>query len=176
MRSSFLRHQIDLNAYSTQVYKQVLDDISRSVSRQAIGYRPLPMVSVWNTQDGGHAMIESNTATNSPGAALGRKNTAGVINSVVTIGASATERVSQVNAVSDLIERIKGSDLGDEQKAEAVRNLINVKEEVNEAQDPDKGRIAKWLSRSKDIIGIGVAGTDLIEKANDVFRMFGGSS
>lgn len=118
-------------------------------------------------------MSGTNTATNSPGAAVGEGNTAGITGSTVTIGSTVSQRSAQASALDELIKHTNASSLDAEQKAEAVRNLANVKEEVDEADTPDTGRIAKWLDRAKTIMGVGTAGAELLEKADSLFKLFG---
>lgn len=121
-------------------------------------------------------MSGNNSATNSPGAAVGEGNTAGITGSVVIVGATPGEREAQGAAIDGLIERIKASGLAPEHKEEATRNLTNVKEEVTESDAPDKGRIARWLSRAQQITRLGTAGAELIEKGEELYRRFGSTS
>jgi phospholipase C len=175
MRFAFLRHQASLDATTAEAYRAILANVSAR-NLEAISYHPAPVVPNFNVRihnDGGRSMSGTNTATNSPGAAVGEGNRAGIKDSVVTIGATASERSAQVNAISQLIGHISASGLDPEPKADAVRNLNNVREEVDEAEVPDKGRIAKWLDRARSIMSLGAAGGELLEKANGVFKLFG---
>ena len=79
-----------------------------------------------------------------------------------------------MNAIEELIYHINASGLEAIKKTEAVHNLTNIKEEVNENEVPDRSRIARWLNKSKEIISVGTAGAELLEKADKVFKLFSG--
>jgi hypothetical protein len=175
-RNDMLRHQASLNAYAATTYRGILDTVMGSPGAfRAISYQsPVPM-HIQITNDGGKSMAANNTATNSPGAAVGSRNRAGIADSVVTVGATESERTAQVDAVQKLMAQIKASSLDDDNKAEALRYLANIKEEVAE-DSPDSGRIAKWLKGAGEVINVGTAGAALAQKVSDVVNMFGGNS
>ena len=176
MRFDFIRHQADMNATAAEAYRTMLLTVTKQ-SMGGISYLPAPPMPTVHVQigtDGGHAVSGTYSATHSPGAAVGTNNQAGIIGSAVTIGATPVEREQQTSALEQLIAQIRLSPLGSEQKEEAVRNLSNVKDEVKEDK-ADKGRIAKWLNRAREIIKVGAAGAELVQKGEEVFSMFGGS-
>jgi len=175
MRFAFLRHQGQLHEATAEAYRAMLSTVTANATGAILfpSTPMLPSVHVQIQNDGGRSMSGANNATNSPGAAVGTGNTAGITGSVVTIGATVTERSAQMRAIDDLITNIKASGLDAEQKADAVRHLENVKEEVDETENPDKGRSARWLERSNKIISLSTAGADLIEKSSGLLRLFG---
>jgi hypothetical protein len=174
-RFGFLRHQAEMSATTAQAYRAMIATIGHQ-GLGAVGYLPAPAsppITIQITNDGGRLMSGNNSASNSPGAAVGAGNTAGITGSVVIVGATESEREAQTSAIDALIERIKASGLAPEQKEEAARNLSNVKEEVTENETPDQGRIARWLSRAQQITQLGTAGAELFEKGEELYRQFG---
>jgi hypothetical protein len=84
MRFEFLRHQAQMNATAAEAYRAILSAVAKE-GLGAIGYLPAPLipnVTVQIQNDGARLMSNTNsstnTATNSPGAAVGQRNRAGI--------------------------------------------------------------------------------------------------
>jgi hypothetical protein len=112
-------------------------------------------------------------AENSPGASVGIGNIAHIEGSAIIIGSSNEQRPRQGASVDALIKLVGASKLNEVDKATAVRQLENVKEEISSSGEPDRSVIAKYLGGFKSLLKNATAGAELYEAAKDVFSAFG---
>ena len=109
-------------------------------------------------------------ADNSPGAAVGKGNTAAIEGSSIITGSTLNEKNEQVNGLSELIELVKHSDL--QNKDDAARYLVNAKEELIDGDPPDERVIGQYLGKVKNIFALAEKGTEIYEKAKKVLDLF----
>ena len=69
-----------------------------------------------------------------------------------------------------MIELVRASQLSEGTKADAVRYLQNIHEEIK-SPAPDKGQIAKYLARFKSIFTLAVAGAEVYDKADKLLSI-----
>jgi hypothetical protein len=146
----------------------------KEFTKGGIGYAP-PSQSVqfYVRSEGDRTMRDVIKAENSPGAAVGKHNKVEIEGSTITVGSSLSERNSQVESLKELTELLRASALAEEDKHNAIRNLENAREEIEENDKPQPDLIAKWLGKVKTILQTTSAGAELMGKAKAVLALFG---
>lgn len=86
----------------------------------------------------------------------------------VIIGSTYAEKSAQIDNLNALIEFLENNSSINESK-NAKRQFENIKEELTEEQNPDKGLIEKWLEKAKSLVGIAEKGSELFSKAKSVY-------
>ena len=104
---------------------------------------PLPSTNIQNIYNMGDTFNVGNITGNSGNINIGKD---------IKISDSFNDRKETADKITELIELIRQeNNYSDEQKQSLVSNFDNVKEEVLKDQ-PDKSRIHKWLSNTKEIL------------------------
>ena len=75
-----------------------------------------------------------------------------VIGKNITIANSQDERNDLAKKIDDLINIIRQEDIPEYSKQTLITNFDKVKEEILDEEEPDKSKIAKWLSKTKKVI------------------------
>ncbi len=153
------------------VYRQLAFEMAQ-FKNGGVGYLTAPPVIVQNQLEHGGSQMARDTylADHSPGAAVGKANTASIERSTINIGSTLNEKNEQVNGLSELIELVKRSDL--QNKDDAVRYLDNAKEELTDGNPPNAGLIDRYLGKAKDIFALAEKGTEIYEQGKKVLDMF----
>lgn len=89
----------------------------------------------------------------------------------INIGATLSEKNERVEGLNELISLLKTSTV--EAKDTTVRHLENVKEELSEEETPDEESISKWLGKATGLLKAAEKGSELFNKAQEVFGNFG---
>lgn len=104
---------------------------------------PLPSTNIQNIYNMGDTFNVGNITGNSGEIIIGKD---------IKISDSFNDRKETADKITELIELIgQENNYSDEQKQSLVSNFENVKEEVLKEQ-PDKSRIHKWLSNTKEML------------------------
>ena len=159
-RINFLQHSYNLAKTSAEFYEGLI----RRATAQP--FLPAPSVVV---QTGGAYNAPSYTAMNSPQAVLGIENSS---QNTIRIAVTYRERKEQIDGLSGIIERLL-KEASDSERDEAIRNLVNVKEELEHIDPPEPSRVARWLERAKQAIQLGSFGHETVQAAKELFKLFG---
>lgn len=159
-RINFLQHSYNLAKNSVEFYEGLI----RRASAQP--FLPSPSIVV---QTGGAFNAPNYSALNSPQAVLGIENTA---KNSVRIAMTYKERREQLDLLTEVLERLASEPLLPERE-EAIRSLENVKEELEHVDQPEPGRVSRWLERAKQAIQFGSLGHETAQAAKELFKAFG---
>ena len=159
-RISFLQHSYNLAKNSVEFYEGLI----RRASSQP--FLPAPSIVV---QTGGAYNAQSYSALNSPQALIGVGNEA---DNSLRIAITYRERKEQIDRLAELLEKLR-TEAASTDRDEAVRNLGNVKEELEQSGAPDPSRVQKWLTRAKEAIQFGSLGRETVQAARELFKLFG---
>jgi hypothetical protein len=159
-RINFLQHNYNLAKNSMEFYERLVQKVG------AQSFLPAPSVIV---QTGGSYSAPSYSALNSPQSVLGIEN---VARNTIRIAVTYKERKEQIDCLTDLLDRL-ASEVVEPERDEAIRNLTNVKEELEHTDQPDTGRVTSWLERAKQAIQLGSLGYETAQAAKELFKLFG---
>lgn len=160
-RIIFLHQNYSLVKTSSDFYESIF----RKLNAQPI--LPAPNVYV---QTGGHHSAPNYIANNSPLATLGNDN---LIENRVRIAVTYRERKEQISKISEVIERFK-NETKSQESDDAIRNLANIKEELELEESPDSGRLAKWLEKVKQAAQLGSFAQETVGAVKELIKLFGG--
>ena len=171
MRFTMVRNNAEMHKIAADFYKHLVLEMVQ-FKNGGVGYLPVSSVIVNNQLEHGGSQMARDTylADNSPGAAVGKGNTASIEGSTIIIGSTLNEKNEQVNGLSELIELVKHSEL--QNKDDAARYLVNAKEELIDGDPPDEGVIGQYLGKVKNIFALAEKGTEIYEKAKKVLDLF----
>jgi hypothetical protein len=158
-RINFLQTNYNLAKVSADFYEGLI--------RRAASQPFLPSNIV--VQTGGAYHAPNYTALNSPQALLGNGNSA---ESTIHIGDTYKERSVQIEQLGRLLMELRNEVSSDARDA-VVRDILNAKEELESAAQPDTGQLAKWLKRAKETIQASSFGIEAVRSAQELFRLFG---
>ena len=159
-RISFLQHNYNLSKNASDFYENIV----RKISGQPVLSSPSVFV-----QTGGNYAAPSYIANHSPQATLGHENQ---VKNIVRVAVTLKEKKEQIARISDLVDRIKAESQSDE-AISAIRNLVNVKEEIESEEAPDQARLSKWLEGAKQAIQLGSFGYETVSAAKELLKLFG---
>lgn len=111
-------------------------------------------------------------ATNSSNISQGDDQRNHISSGDVVIASSFKKKQEQIDKLGRLIEELL-KEPENENNNNAVRVFENIKEEITEEDEPDKGVISKWLDKGKSLLNLADKGTKVVEKAKDVYDSFG---
>jgi len=92
----------------------------------------------------------------------------------ITIGGTFSQKSEQIEKLTALIEKLNTSTEIEKSKI-AVRQLENIKDEISDAETPDKNMISKWLEKAKSTLSFAELGAEIFDKAKAVYESFGQS-
>ena len=159
-RISFLQHSYNLEKNSVEFYEGLI----RRANTQP--FLPSPGIVV---QTGGAYNAPSYSALNSPQAVLGIENTS---KSSIRIAVTYKERKEQIDRLVDVLERL-AKEPPDHERDEAIRSLENIKEELEHAEQPEPGRVVRWIERAKQAMQLGSLGRETVQAAKELFKALG---
>ena len=159
-RLSFLQHSYNLAKNAAEFYEGLM--------RKATTMPILPAQSVV-VQTGGALNAPSYTAVNSPQALIGDGSRS---ESSIKIALSFKERQEQISKIDQMLLRL-GKETAGEQREEIIRNLQNVKDELENADSPEPSRVARWLERVRQALQVGSLGHETVQAAKELLRLFG---
>ena len=162
-----IKNNAEMYKHQVEFYKQLA-----GFRAGGIGYLPAPAPIIQNRIEhvGSNVARDTYAADRSPGAAVGKENTALIESSSITIGSTLDEIRAQVTGLNELVELVAQSDL--QEKDDAVRHLINAREELTERDLPDRTHVGKFLDRAKRVLAFAQQGTELYTKAKEVLGLF----
>lgn len=158
-RISFLQHSYNLEKNSKDFYQNLIFTIS---NQRVLS----PSIVV---QTGGAYNAPSYSALNSPQAVLGIENSS---KSSLRIAVTYKERKEQIDLLSELLRHLE-KETPEPKRDEAIRNLANVKEELEQVDSPEPSRVARWLDNAKQTIQLASLGEETVAAAKELFRLFG---
>jgi hypothetical protein len=109
--------------------------------------------------------------TNSPRSILGDGNT--VNDSSINIGGSVNEKLERINALDEMIAKLRTIDSKDPAIAKADLDLTKVREELADYQEPNESSIRKWLEHAKNLMTSAILGHELYEASVGLWHIFG---
>ena len=170
-RFTMVRNNAEMHKIAADFYKHLVLEMVQ-FKNGGVSYLPASSIIVHNQLEHGGSQMTRDTysADHSPGAAVGKDNTASIKGSTITIGSTFNKKNEQVNGLSELIELVKRSDL--QNKDDADRYLVNAKEELIDGDPPDAEFIGRCLGKVKDIFALVEKGTEIYEKAKKVLELF----
>lgn len=171
-RFSMIKSNAEMHRAEANFYKQLTKDMAQ-MRGGGVGYLPAPPTVINNqvALPGARMANDSYSADYSPGAAVGKGNTAIIEQSRITIEPTPERRGDQIASLTELIALVAHSEL--DSKDEAVRHLSNVREELSAEETPDSGVVAKYLNKAKEILALAETGSDILNKTNEVLGRFG---
>jgi hypothetical protein len=175
MRFSFVKHEADLQAAASEAYRNMLSSV-QAFSNRGISHTsaaPAQSIQLFLQNEGNRMARDTFSAENSPGAAVGNRNTASIEGSSIIIGSTIDERQVQTNSLKELAELIKSSSMADVDKHTAIRNIENAQEELSDSEKPDTSSIGKWLNRVKAILQTASVSAEIVAAAKPLLAMFG---
>lgn len=159
-RISFLQHNFNLEKNSKEFYQNLIFTISHQ--------RVLsPSIVV---QTGGAYNAASYSALNSPQAVLGIENSSS--KNSIRIAITYKERKEQIDLLSEVLRMLE-KETPETERDQAIRNLSNVKEELEGIDPPEQTRVGRWLERAKQSIQMASLGEETVTAAKELFRLFG---
>ncbi len=75
-----------------------------------------------------------------------------VVGNNITIANSQDDRKNLAEKINDLIKTIRQENISEDSKQKLITNFDKVKEEIIDEENPDKTRIAKWLTNTKNVV------------------------
>jgi hypothetical protein len=144
-RISFLQHNFNLAKNAAEFYQGLL---SRMNDQR---FLPSPNIVV---QTGGAYNANSYSALNSPQSVLGIENKS---SNSVRVAITHKERQIQIDQLREVVDKLllERDFTG---KNDAIRNLENIKDELENAESPEPGMVARWLERAKQALQLGSLG------------------
>ena len=159
-RISFLQHSYNLAKNSVEFYEGLI----RRASFQPL--LPSPSVVV---QTGGAYNAPSYSALNSPQAVLGIENR---VENSINIGVTYKERKEQIYHIAEVLD-ILSKEPQNAKRDEAIRSFENIKEELEHVDQPEPGRVLRWLERAKQAVQLGSLGYETVQAVKELFKVFG---
>lgn len=163
-RISFLQHSYTLSRNAAEFYEGLFRGIRTPLAL------PGPSVIV---QTGGTMDTKSYNATNSTRVIQGDASSNVDMSDEIRIAHSFNERREQIEGLEQLIAAVRGSGADANTTGTVLRNLENVKEELETATAPDPTRVTKWLTRVKELVQTGALGYQVVDATKKVLAMFG---
>ncbi len=158
-RISFLQHSYNLAKNSAEFYEALVKRVNTQT------FLPSPHVVV---QTGGEYRASNYSALNSPQAVLGNKND---VESTLHIAVTYHERKQQIAAIDDVLSRLK-NESNEHDCYQAIRNLENAKEELEQEERPEPNRLRRWLEAAKQTMQAGSFAHETVQAAKELFRTF----
>ena len=159
-RISFLQHSHNVQQNALDFYEALI--------RKAGSMPVLPAQSVV-VQTGGAINAPTYSALHSPHALLGDGSTA---DNSLRIAVSFAERRDQIEGIDRVLALLHDEAAG-KARDQAMHNLSSVKEELEGASEPETGRVAKWLERTRQALQIGGLGSETVRAARELLLQFG---
>ena len=167
-RINFMNHSHRLTNNTIRYYERLLD--RGAVVRGMFESAPSVVV-----QTGGTIDSRSFSSTNSPQAIQGDGNKDIYLeaDNSVRIENSFNKRNNQIDAIASLIEAIRSTSPEPTTLADdAIRNLNNIQEELREEETPDRSRVHRWLTRTKEALKSLSLTKDVTDAMKRVYEAF----
>lgn len=159
-RLSFLQHSYNLAKNAAEFYEGLI--------RKASTMPVLPAQSIV-VQTGGALTAQTYSAISSPQALIGDRSR---VDHSIRIALSFKERQEQIQGIEELLVRLR-NEPPDDHRDEVVRNLENVKDELEQSDSPEPVRVAGWLEQARQALQLGSLGYETVQAAKELFRLFG---
>lgn len=111
-------------------------------------------------------------ANNSANVSQGDNQQNQLSGSDIAIGSTFSRKTEQIEKIDSLIEALKKESDGDDTN-DITRQFENIKEEMKEEENPDKDMISKWLNKAKTLLKFAEKGSEIFNKAKEVYESFG---
>lgn len=90
----------------------------------------------------------------------------------ITISTSKDDRKNIADKIEELIKIIRQENIPEDSKQTLITNFDKVREEIQDEEEPDKSRIAKWLTNTKKVIENVVLTHEASQAINWIFTGF----
>ena len=162
-RLSFLQMNYNIQKNTIALYEKVIDRITSSPH----GFVPS---ANFYLQSGGAMDSRKYISTNSSNVIQGDDNL--LLDSSIRIADSFNDKAEQIENIQNLVDALEKVEEDAEQKQRAIINLAKVKDELADEATPDKGRIAKWLEKTKDYLGTLKLANETVLLVKKVYESF----
>jgi hypothetical protein len=159
-RINFLQHSYNLSKNSVDFYEKLIQRTGNQ------NFLPAPSVIV---QTGGSYSAPNYSALNSPQAVLGIEN---AVTNKIRIAVTYKERKEQIDHLSHVLEKL-AAETPNVERDEVIRNLVNVKEELEHVDQPEPSRVTRWIENAKQAVQLGSLGYETVQAAKELFKLFG---
>ncbi len=160
IRINFLEHNYNMEKNTREYYEGLM----RKVSSMSV----LPAQNIVLKTDVS-INAPTNNAMNSPHALVGESNRA---ENSIQIAGSFNERKEQIRNLDELLVLLR-KEPSSEQKEEVIRNIGNIKDELQETEIPDTNRIAGWLNKIQIALQIAVLSPEVVTAVKGFFSSIG---
>jgi len=163
-RISFLQQNYEVEKNIKEFYENFISNIPAGV----VGHS-LPTIQI----NSGNLDMDQRKyeANNSANIMQGDNHSNLLEGNVINIGSSHAERSELLSKLDSLLSAIESDT--DTSIKKASRHVENIKEELEEAGSPNKSTISKWLGKAKEVLVTAKQGSEVLEKAKDVYDAFG---
>lgn len=162
-RINFLQHSYNLTKNTADYYEALVRKVGT-----------MPMLSSQHIvlQTGGALDTRSYSATNSPRMIQGDLGTYqdDSVRTTIRIGNSFNERRAQIDSLNRLLELLTSA--SQPQTETAIQMLSRVKEELEDEEQPDPSRLARWMEKAKQALQLGSLGREAVDAAKQLFELF----
>lgn len=167
-RISFLRHSYNLSQNAVKFYEGLLGNV-RSFPALAA---PSVVVQTGGTMETrSHMDSRSYNAANSQNVLQGDNSM--LTDNSIRIGKSFNERQERIQAVEDLIEKLRPVGAENEAIARVERELEKVRDELREFEEPNESAIRRWLELAKKTMTGSILGYEIVEAGRRLWELFG---
>ncbi|MBZ5509161.1 MAG: hypothetical protein LAO78_27185 [Acidobacteriia bacterium] len=166
-RIAFLKHSYQLSQNAIRYYEGLMANMRTFPALSA----PSVVVHTGNMESQHYMDSRSYNATNSRNVAQGDSNM--LMDNSIQIGNSFNERQERIEAVEDLIERLKAIEAKDRAVARIERELEKVRDELRDYPEPNESAIRKWLEFAKNAMTGSILGYEIMEAGRKLWELFG---
>lgn len=164
-RISFLTHTYTAQKNVIEFYKQALSELPKLIASAGPS-------QTFYVQDAATVDLARYSSVNSTQVAQGRSNKVSENTATIRIGATARERYEQAKTIDKLVALLQTEVAESKQANEAVRVLLNVKDELTEDKPAEPSRVQKWLETAKASLQTLSLGNDTTEALKAVWEAF----
>jgi hypothetical protein len=144
-RIAFLQKNYNIQKNSLALYEKIIERLTTNPS----GFVPS---TNFYLQSGGTMDSRNFVSSNSSNINQGDSNL--LFDSSIRVADSFNEKKDQIKNIQELIDALKiNEDEDNGEKQKVIINLEKVKDELSDEATPDKGRISKWLEKTKNYLG-----------------------
>jgi hypothetical protein len=161
-RLTFIHHSYQLTQNALRFYENLLSNV------RTFPALPTPNVIV---HTGGQMDSRSYSAVNSQKVLQG--DNSALTDSSINIGESFNQRQERIAVLDDVIEKLKNNENPSEPIKKAEVQLIKVRDELADEEQPDRSSIKKWLETAKNLLASTALTFEVSEGVKKLFELFG---
>lgn len=165
-RISFLQHNYEVQKNINSFYENFFHKLPLQ------GF--LHSTPVFNFNNGGTNQVDQRRyiASNSANVMQGDQQSGSIESGSINIGITHSQKTQQIQRIDDVISELNKC-IDDNQCQNAIRQFQNIKEELEDSENPDKNSIAKWLQKASSVLSFADKAPALLEKTKAVLEAFG---